>query len=103
MDTLRKREDARVISSLKQAQFSAGIAMTRRSKREAEKEVPVLKAALLSATKHFNIPELPAADEPEITLITGGRLIEKIMPFLEAGHFDEAKVEAQKFIAALST
>ena len=56
-----------------------------------------MKAALLSAHKHFQIPLPPEKDNASTNLEIGRRLIEKILPFLEAKHIEEAGKEAAEF------
>ena len=65
---------------------------------EAEKQYSVLESALATARKHFelNTPTLngPSAD----SLATGVRYLNRVLPFIQGGHLEEAKKQADCFI-----
>ena len=97
-----KRERQRVIQLLDHAQRSAAMAMADSSSsgrvRTAERQLPSMKAAILSANKLFGIPILPEGSGAVLDLELQRRMIEMILPFLEAGHPDEAQQEAHAFL-----
>ena len=61
-----------------------------------------MKAALLSAHKHYGTPPLLETGEPDLDLELGRRIIEKVLPLLQEGHVDEALQEADAFMARMT-
>lgn len=98
-----RRARQRVIQSLECAARCAGIAMADSSsagrERAAERELPGIRAAILSANKLHGIPVPPEGRNAIDSLEIQRRMIEKILPFLKEGHTDEAQQEAGAFIA----
>lgn len=97
-----RRQLQRVIQSLTFAHMNAGSALadTPPSAREraAEREMPAMKAALLSANKLYGIP-IPAEGKTAMyDLELRRRMVEKILPFLQEGHTEEARQEAEAFL-----
>lgn len=98
-----KIEAGRVIDQLQRAKDNAAIALSRRSEREAERALPRVKAALLSANKQFGIPAPTWVDLAIIDLHDGVRVIEESLPFLRDGHVEEAREAAKSYLAKLVT
>lgn len=99
--SLEERKNRAVISEMNTARHMAMIAVRHNSIREAEKEWPTMRAALLSAQKQFGMPMPPTGKGYLIDLECGRRMLEKSVPLLESGHVDEALQEAQAFIDRL--
>jgi len=68
---------------------------------ECERTLPIIRAALLSANKQFGIPLMAESGEAALDLEAGRRLIEKILPFLQQGHIDEARQAGRDWIEKL--
>ena len=98
VEVLQRDQDQKVIRALEDARNYAHTALSLRTQRDAEMALPEMKAALLSANKHFKIPMLPLGLGAKLDIEAGMRLIEKINPLLDGGHIDEARTEAQAFI-----
>ena len=99
------RERQRVIQSLNYAHQTAGMAMADVSssgrERAAERQLPGMKAAMLSAHKVFGLPLPPESRTAVLDLELQRRMIETALPFLKEGHPDEARREAQAFLDRL--
>ena len=102
MELRARRADQSAIGALIAAKRSGGIAIASKNRREAEAEISEMKAAFLSANKRFRTPLLPDFGNADINLRVGCRIIEKMLPFLEAGHIEEARKEAQDFVDELN-
>jgi hypothetical protein len=72
-------------------------------KVEAERTIPAMRAALLSANKYYGTPLPPDHNDPIIYLELCRRLIEKMLPFMGQGHVQEAREEAASFLARFET
>jgi len=96
-DRRERRERQRVIQSLDYAYRTAGAAMAESStagrNRAAERNIPRMKAAILSANKVFGTPIPPEGKGAVLDLELSRRMIERILPFLREGHIDEAQRE----------
>lgn len=95
------RETRRAIASLQRAEDEARLAVVHNTEREAERAMPGMKAALITAQKRFGIPHVALDDEgqsPIYALEFRRRLLERILPMLEAGHYDEACAEAKAYM-----
>lgn len=102
----QRREDERVNDILRYAKDDAAIAASRYTSsnrnRTAESAIPRMKAALLSAHKHYGTPPLFETGEAHLDLELGRRLIEKVLPLLQEGHVDEARQEADAFMSRMT-
>lgn len=101
-----RRERQRVIQSLDHAHRVAGMAMADATssgrERVAERELPGMRAAMLSAHKVFGMPLPPESRTALMDLELQRRMIEKALPFLQEGHPEEACREAQAFLDRLT-
>jgi hypothetical protein len=94
------RENA--ISSLQAAKQSADYAITRNGDRASRSELPVMRAALLTAQKVFGTPTMPDLGDAKAELMFSAQLVEQIIPFLMQGHVDQAKSAAEAFVRPLN-
>jgi len=97
-ELIDKNADQSAIRALKNVKWSADIAIAGRDRREIEAEVNEMRAAFLTAHKRFGTPLLPDLADVSQKVQAGRRIIEKMLPYLKAGHIDEAVREAQNFI-----
>lgn len=84
--------------SIQMAKDGARRAAAKNNVREAEKEFPRLKAALLTANKEFGMPIPPSGRGAVNDLELGLRFLEVVLPLLHEGHIEEAKTEAEGFL-----
>jgi hypothetical protein len=71
------------------------------ARAEAEKALPRMRAALLTAKKAFGTEIVPPIDPPEIELELSRRLVEKVRPYLKEGHDEEARETAIKYLESI--
>ncbi len=93
-------ETQKAISALYKARDDARIAVLRGTDQAAERAIPGMKAALLTAQKRFGTPAVQLDDSmpPVTALELQRRLLERILPMLDAGHYDEAREEARAYL-----
>lgn len=101
-----RRERQRVIASLENALRVSGLAMAdalpSARPRVAERELPTIKAAMLSAHKVFGLPQPTGSSGAIIDLELRRRIIEIALPYLHEGHEDEARQEVEALLNLLS-
>ena len=93
---LAGRAARKAIDALSHARSSAAYAIDLKDNWEGEKTRNIMRAALITAGKQFDLPEVPETGEIWFDLTVRMRLIDQVMPFLEAGHIEEARGEAQR-------
>ena len=91
-----------VILALDRAKKQAVSALSELSQvgrqRAADRQMPVMRAAFLTAHKECGIPLPPEGDGSFKDLARHVHMIEKILPYLRQGHVAEAKSQAQAFL-----
>lgn len=97
-----RRADRSVIGALKTAKSFGDNATADRDQRRMEAAASEMKAAFLSAHRRFGTPLLPDFGNYRLNIEVACRIIEKMLPFLEAGHVDEARAESQAYIDELN-
>jgi hypothetical protein len=100
-------EHQRVIRALRGAKDSAAIAIRTSTDtnrvREAEREMPQIRAALLSANKLYGLPMPTEGGGAVIALELHRRYIEKVLPYLQQGHIEEALRQAEAYLARFNS
>jgi hypothetical protein len=98
---LGRSDKQRALDEIRLAMEYARVAIGEQTIVAAEGELPRMRAALLTANKHFGI-EIPSDGRDAVyTLEKGRRLLREVYPLLKAGHTDEARASGAAFVARL--
>jgi hypothetical protein len=98
----RRREEQAVTYALNSARDDARCALADTApsgqKRTAERQLPKLRSAMLSAHKLFGTPIPPEDENALLEVEFHCRMIEQMLPYLRKGHIEEARNKGQEFI-----
>jgi len=92
-----------VIAALRSTKTDAQIALSNGGLASSERTLPKIEAALLSAHKQYQIPLLANSGNARSDLQRSLGLLEKIIPYLQQGHIEEAQYVASAYISSRST
>jgi hypothetical protein len=89
------------ISDLKGAKSAAEDALRSQIATRHDKALHAVRAAMLTASNVFGIANLPEIVDPRQELIASIKIIERILPYLDAKHDEKARSEVDKLILDL--